>query len=295
MGYTQVLDHFFNAAPHPRVGPESIFPPTIHSAAVLGTGSLLSCEHHLNHSERTMPMKRTCNLLALLMLISLPTAAVADGLLYQLPNDGSWVRYDMTLEMSRGGQVQKMTGEVTMMVTGTVTENGKACRWVEFKWVQNPPPGAQQKGHTTLIKVLIPEENLKTSKDPVKNRVRGWLQERADSGIEALTDDEVGPLPAFLANTLDNGKKLKAKELVTKLGKLECEGVSGSTTFEEGSKTATVTMEIRKHTKAPFGVVWAKMNYQTKRKDGPMRDRGTLTFTLAEVGKNAKSVLPDSK
>jgi hypothetical protein len=239
-------------------------------------------------------MKRTCYLLVVLMLVVLPTTARADGLLYQLPEDGSWVRYDMTMEF-RDGPVQKTTGSLTMMITGTVMENGKKCRWIEFKSVKKRPD--RQTERTELIKVLVPEENLKTSKAPTKNRVRGWRKRLKANLVRPLTETsgDIGLLYACLANSLENAKELEAKELDTKLGKLKCEGVSGSTTFRAASSSEViVTMENRLHAKSPFGVVWSQMKFQEQRRGTPGYST-TVTLTLSEIGKNAKSMLPDSK
>ena len=92
---------------------------------------------------------------------------------------------------------------------------------------------------------------------------------------------------------MSDGGGLDAKEMETKLGKLKCEGITGSTTFEEGRGKATAEFENRLHEKAPFGIVQSVIQVSTER-DGTTRREGTLTLDLAETGQDAKSKLPDS-
>ncbi len=53
-----------------------------------------------------------------------PSAAVADGLLYQLPKDGAWVLFDLKMETTRGDEQKTGDGSLRMSSVGIVTEDG---------------------------------------------------------------------------------------------------------------------------------------------------------------------------
>jgi hypothetical protein len=128
-----------------------------------------------------------------------PSIALADGLLYQMPKDGAWVKYDMTMDMQAGDAVRTMTGTIRMAAVGTVKENDKTFRWIEFHMVMKMP-GQDDAGEerTSVAKVLIPEEQLKKGGKPMDNWARGWLKQGDDSPITALAreaDDGAGEPP----------------------------------------------------------------------------------------------------
>ena len=82
----------------------------------------------------------------------------------------------------------------------------------------------------------------------------------------------------------------------SKLGKLECEGLTGYTMqnfrFSGREIETQHTFHIRLHKKAPFGVVSARVNRETTR-DGQPFTTATRTYTLTEFGEGAQSELPD--
>ena len=224
-------------------------------------------------------------------MLSAP-GAMADGLLYDMPKDGAWVKYDLELVMGKGQQQMKVAGHMIMSVTGTVKENDKTYRWVEFQRGMR----AGNREETIFGKVLVPDEHLKKGGKPMEHWGRGWLKD-GNGQAKALTMDDLGPLPAFLASPLSDTKDLKKKEIESKLGKLECAGVSGVAKYEErpGRTTVVTFDEIRLHEKAPFGVVSASMNVQTIRENGQARDQGSLTLKLVDTGDDAKTALPENK
>ena len=74
--------------------------------------------------------------LAVVALGALATeAALADGLVYQLPEDGSWVRYELEgcRPASSGNAKQEigMRGNVTISSVGVVEVDNEPCRWIE--------------------------------------------------------------------------------------------------------------------------------------------------------------------
>jgi len=87
----------------------------------------------------------------------------------QLPKDGWWVRYFVT--MTREG-IEDITTKRTYSLVGTTTENGEKCRWVEIKSVQL----INGKEQTNTMKFLIPEKELLDGEKPLESLVRAWRQ-----------------------------------------------------------------------------------------------------------------------
>lgn len=218
--------------------------------------------------------------LTAVVLSLVPSIGKADGLLYQLPKDGVWILYDAK------GSVNDMEldGSLKMSSVGTATENDEPCRWIEFTMVMN----VNGQDSTVNAKLLIPEKHLKEGENPVPNRVRGWIKMGADSEAVELTDERLGPVQAFLAGPLQDVKKLEPVVVESKLGKLECAGVSGLIEFMERGRTSKITGDIRRHAKAPFGVVSVDWRIEV---DGS--EQGKLTLKLNETGTDAESELPD--
>ena len=107
---------------------------------------------------------------SLAILALFPAIAVAEGLLYQLPDDGQWVRFEMVqTSWKRAG---KCIGTLTVSSVGTEEIDGRKCRWVEIDY--------DTKGWVAPIKnvykLLIPEEHLGKGKDPLKHVVKAWYK-----------------------------------------------------------------------------------------------------------------------
>lgn len=230
--------------------------------------------------------KLSATVLGLLVLAG--TTARADGLLYQLPENGAWVKFDLEMEMERGEVKQEGGGSLRMSSVGMSVEGDKKCRWIEFRLDFK----AGERKRTIVAKALVPESELKEGKDPLANRVRGWIKMQ-DRDVVELTDDKLGPMSAFMAPALTDVKELEPSAVESKLGKLSCAGLTGQTTFKEGSATNAVKLETRRHAKAPFGVVTSKMAIEILR-DGEVTGAAKMNFTLSDFGDGAKSELADN-
>src|SRR5262249_12441601 len=103
-----------------------------------------------------------------------PGIARADGLLYQLPEDGSWIRFaaQYTYKFDGMEKVGQGTGTMTMASIGKAREGGEECRWIEFN-VKLKDDGGE---HTLIRKLLIPEKYLKKGENPTEHVVRGWAK-----------------------------------------------------------------------------------------------------------------------
>jgi len=219
-----------------------------------------------------------------------PGIARADGLLYQLPEDRSWVRFDGQYTFKLDGMEKAVsgTGTMTMASVGKARAGAEACRWIEFK-VRLKDSGTE---HTLIRKLLIPEKYLKKGEKPTAHVVRGWAK-YDDEAVERAVPVH-GRWPAYLAGPLRDERKLEKQLVESKLGALECEGVTGWMEYEEGDVHMKVTFETRLHEKAPFGVVSSRMTFEMTR-DGKVLQTVDATLKLTDFGTDAETALPDHK
>src|SRR5262245_9889194 len=219
-----------------------------------------------------------------------PGISRAEGLLYQLPEDGSWVRFEVQYTFKLDGMEKpgQGTGTLTMASVGKAVEGPEPCRWIEFK-VQLKDIGPKQ---ILIRKLLIPEKYLKKGENPTGHVVRGWAKFN-DEAVERAVPVH-GRWPAYLAGPLQDEKKLGRQLIESKLGALKCAGVTGWIQYKEGDVHMKVTFETRLHEKAPFGVVSSRMQFEMKR-DGKVLQSVDATLKLLDVGKDAKTALPDHK
>jgi hypothetical protein len=230
------------------------------------------------------------SLLSALVLACLlaPVAANAEGLLYQLPEDGSWVRFDApyTFKFDGMDKPDQGTGTMTMASVGKVLEGGQPCRWIEFN-VHLKDSGTE---HTLIRKLLIPEKYLKKGENPTQHVVRGWAKYDNEDVERAVPLH--GRWPAYLAGPFQDEKQLDKQLVEGKLGSLECAGSTGWIQFSEGPLTSKVTFETRLHDKAPFGVLSTRMKFEMS-VDGKPQGSIDAAATLTDLGTDAKSALPD--
>src|SRR5262245_32283870 len=220
--------------------------------------------------------------------VLVPGSARADGLLYQLPEDGSWVRFEFqyTFKLDGMEKAGQGTGTMTMASVGKAAEGSEPCRWIEFK-VQLKDVGPEQ---VLIRKLLIPEKYLKKGENPTEHVVRGWAKFNNEAVERAVPVH--GRWPAYLAGPFQDEKKLDQELLESKLGALKCEGVTGWIQYKEGDVHMKGTFETRVNQKAPFGVMASRMQFEMKR-DGKVLQTVDGTATLTDLGKDAKTILPD--
>lgn len=219
----------------------------------------------------------------------LAPAARADGLFYNLPEDGTSATYDLKAVQETQGQ--EAEGTLTLRSVGRVEVNGEPARWLEVSTTVNEAG----REHTIILKLLVKEKNLKRGERVFDNFEKLYLGtgERAVQ-ITDVSDERVGPLPAFFSGPLSNTKKLEAKTIETGAGKLKCPGESGTLELKQGEANISLEFENYFHESAPFGVAHSVMKFKVKRAGADER-RGVLTLTLSKTGKGATSALPDSK
>ena len=217
------------------------------------------------------------------------TPVHAEGLLYRLPEDGAFVKFEMEFSSNWKDEGEKThKGTLTMSSVGEAKVDGKSCRWLEIKM-------EDQADLNHLAKVLILREKLKAGESPLDHAVKGWrkMREGGPKEITAFKTHDAGMLPLLLPGLLTDAKELPKKVIDSKLGKLECVGHTGKSAFEPNNEMKfDITYEAWINDKAPFGVVSARLKVKAL-KNGEEAGTWTMTLRLVEVGEGAKSALPD--
>lgn len=234
---------------------------------------------------------RILSSIMLAVVLLLPAATRADGLIYQLPADGSSAEFDLKMTMERNGQTMEADGSFAIKSVGKQKVDDVDCRWIEFKLEMK----IGEREQTVRAKVLVPEAELTRGKNPIGHVKKAWYKpgDRDPKEITDFTGSSAGPLPAFLCGPLKDAKELDAETVESSLGKFECKGVTGTTEFTVGGRENDVTFTNRLHEKAPFGIVSSVMQVEVSR-DGQIQQNITMKIRLSKVGKDATSELPDS-
>jgi len=132
------------------------------------------------------------HIVVLICLFVASRSVKADGLIYQLPKDGSWVRYEVVLhhwdytplhspqedlgdERRTRPREDYDRGVMVVQSVGKVTVDGEACRWIELK---AEPPADNKRPITAaqVYKMLIPEQDLKAGGDPFSHVKKMYYQ-----------------------------------------------------------------------------------------------------------------------
>ena len=248
------------------------------------------------------------------------TASVrADGLIYQLPPDGSWARYDVkmdaTIQAEGKRPANKMTldGSLRLSSVGRREVDGKPCRWIEIAF-EVGPTGVDKKA-SRVLKILVPEANLKRGDDPFAHVLEMYYSQGGALGeikMEKIEPSEkiagadyprrqyeLDRLRSVFPRPLTGSRLEPGKSADTKLGRLECERVTGKSELPEsalrggGTWAWSGAFDCLLSEQVPFGL--AVLRSQTK---GHETTRAkaltdiTTTLTIAEVGANATSALP---
>ena len=225
--------------------------------------------------------------IALVAVMLAAPSALAEGLFYQLPPDGSWARFEAPWTYKAGDQTLTGTQTLWMASVGEITENGERCRWIEFR-LDAVEAGVKK---FWIRKLLIPVRYLRRGENPTAHVIRGWtLQE--DRGVEPAVAVH-GRWPAFLAGPLEDRHVLPSATVKTSLGELSAEGETGWIAFDEGKTHSKVSFETRLHPTAPFGVLESRIIFEVTGEGGPytIDSRATLVAT----GTGAVTGLPDWK
>ena len=141
------------------------------------------------HSIRSLLL--TC----LILLLAATSKVAADGLITQLPDDGSWAEFELKLTLTENGEKREPSAFLRLSSVGHDEHQGAKCRWIELQLSRIEPSQPDE-----VSKILVPEESLKSGKVTVANMIRGW-RKPADEEATELDKDRprlgIGPLAQF--------------------------------------------------------------------------------------------------
>lgn len=226
--------------------------------------------------------------------------AQAGGLIFHLPDDGTWAQFDRLMVTSLTDQdtgeslIEDSTRRLPVRIAsvGQATVDGEVCRWIEFQ-IEETVDGIE---HAVIFKVLIPEAHLNDGGDPMNNIVRGWVKSGDDLPSPIEVADHIN-LRSLLDGPLQDISELEPEVIDYKADSLECEGLSGTTAWQDHlGRDFNSTHDIRLHDASPFGVVSYRVVSWIHQSD-PLGNQVcmtfTSTFTLTETGIDAESELPE--
>lgn len=191
----------------------------------------------------------------------------ADGLIYQLPPDGTFAEFrgELTAEATLSVDkelLEKLDAEskaklhqsivdrnftVTISSVGQTQRAGQPCRWIEM--TSSIPPedhgvaGAKElkdDDRRHLLKVLVPEKFLKRGEDPLEHAILTFFNQKdrdrnkleSEPGFSRIRYELERFRPVF-PQPLANVKSLPKKTIKTPVGTFtDCEVISGVTELD---------------------------------------------------------------
>lgn len=233
------------------------------------------------------------NRTALLLFIgaaALPAAETqAQGLLWNLPPDGSWVRFEGTYSFSDrrpgsvAGDVEPWTRSLWIGVIGTEMAEYQnqmvPCRWIEIHVnTGRPSEAGLDPGPLGLrkYKVLVPEsgvpgklisdEKIPVSMIPI---VKGYRQ-FGDGPVEQITTNvlQVYPVICLLQHYRQwQPETDQPAELAIRLGTVQAIKYTAKRTMESPRRRSTTTAEIWRSDQVPFGLARWNVTVLLEEKD----------------------------
>lgn len=218
------------------------------------------------------------------------TSARGDGLVFQLPKDGSFIQYQKDVDGIF--ETKKFNGQqlITIRALGEVNEGDIACRWIEFRFDE-----VDSSANYFVVKCLIPVKYFKQGENPGEHIIRAWAKAKDTSphAVENVKEMQSTLLRGMLEGPQTNAKELDPIDVKSSLGVFSCAGVAGDYEFEfHRNGTFALHVENRHHEKAPFGVVGATWKIEWFR-DGKSIGTSTTRFHLIKTGVDAVSGIPD--
>jgi len=249
------------------------------------------------------------------------TDAFADGLIWRLPPDGTFVELrgecqgefkpvlskefaqklpSKEIEKLEHVQSFKMQNTVTIGCVGEVRRAEQNCRWIELK--------IQADHHENVLKILVPEKFLARGEDPLAHSILTLFNPKDVDRTKAPPEkgfDRIGyeidrfrpvfPMP------LKDVRELPRKTIETPIGTFsDCEMIAGTTEFDrpllaQGRWEVKSSWQIALHPDAPFGVV--QIHSEATAHEYARNTRSdistTCTLTISRKGSDAKTTLPD--
>ncbi len=258
---------------------------------------------------------RLCTLVAASAAFLLTAqSADAQGLLWNLPADGAWVRYegtyrqlvrrpqstegDLTLQWQRNLEIKSVgQEEATHDLDHDGEEVTEMCRWLEFKivtanfveGVPDPGPGA-----TRIYKVLVPESYIDGQISDDEGIYRSYIP--VVKGYRKLGDEPAQPLESEVLQIYPNLSLLRHyRDLQTdgteqsadvpNAGSVTVNVLKGTQQMETSTQRSTNESEAWRSVSGdmPFGIVkWTAKTIQEEKNPTEARTAFRETVELTE-------------
>jgi hypothetical protein len=242
-------------------------------------------------------MRQLSMFAVLVIVIFLPATTSAEGLIHQLPEDGTWVRFELNGKgiASDGSVTVTVKGTQTIRSVGRAVVNDEQCRWIELESKMTfEPAGGKAGKFNEVIKLLIPEKYLTKGKNPLEHVLKAFKGASAKTirelDLKGNGAREIQRLDEVFHAPWKQISPLPATTIKTKQQSWPCEGIKGERISDD--KTFRTETYINKN--APFGVVTYKYEKE-RRRDKKSQGMRTMEWKFVESGKDAKSAAPDSK
>ena len=262
--------------------------------------------------------------LAVFCAISLPGSLFAQGLIWELPPDGSWVRFEGTYEKEMPGPDSndlavklKWTRHLIISSVGSEMADFEgeqtACRWLEFKNITGKEtesgvaPGVSG---PRIYKVLVPEKAI-SGKIIDQNQIpitflpiiRGY-RKNGDRPVEPLKTKVLRFYPMITMlehyNKWDSEGEPASIDIPT--GAVSAREYKGTFLSESPSARSKNVGTIWRTDEIPFGIAkWTvEVTRETKggtqaRTEFKRTSLVNVVMSAHEIGKNAESELPASQ
>ncbi len=246
-------------------------------------------------------MQIRCLTASLLVWLCAVSPSGADGMVYQLPEDGVWATFALEGSfLDPDGKEQEtdasIKGTLTISSVGTVEVEGVPCRWIEIVIE------AQRDGTTfkEVDKLLIPAAELGAGKQPLKHVRDAWYQHTSVENGKPQHIPDISKLDGAYVERIRpilhppfTGERRAGKKIVEcKLGKVDCETVEAEEIekYDGSDIQYQSSYVVYLHEQAPFGVAaWQTVN-RVRRGERLLGTRRLLA-RLADFGKGARTCI----
>lgn len=257
-------------------------------------------------------------LIALSVSLGFQSASYSQGLIWSLPEDGTWVRYEGDYQQliyrpdSTDGDLKlSWLRHLEIRSVGKVIEKFQEkdtpCRWVEFETTTGKEEAGQVKpgpGGHRIYKVLIPEDSLPMILDSGEQPaleflpiVRGYRKigdqepQKLDSGVL-----QVYPTISLLRHSRSWNSASETTDQDTPAGQFQAVERKSDLTLESPTSRSVNKTQLWTSKTAPFGPVKWTVTIARESKDSN-QDREefkreseiTITMTANETGDRAQS------
>ena len=237
------------------------------------------------------------NVASSLLLISSLLAAEepsACPLVQTLPPDGSWVSFDLQIDVD-GREIRTVW---TTRSVGQTPYKGKLCRFIELEQTCDGPIEPVY-GIVPIMnqcwRAVVPEEEFGEGKYPLGRALKVWVQtgQGAPEAVPSIAARD--PLVDALARGPAANLKIdnNPEKLAWQRGELMCDALSGNNETDFAGLTLRLEHRVLKNKQIPFGVAGTRQKI-TASFAGTDYPAG-LKLTLRDYGQDAKAKLPELK